>query len=84
MKKVVRIKNLDCANCAAALERAVAKIDGVNSVNVSFIGEKMTLDYDENKNVLDEIKTAAKKLEPDWEFIGLYSAGNDFLWIKTL
>ncbi|CDE21155.1 MAG: heavy metal-associated domain-containing protein [Candidatus Borkfalkiaceae bacterium] len=71
MKKVVRIKNLDCANCAAALERAVAKIDGVNSVNVSFIGEKMTLDYDENKNVLDEIKTAAKKLEPDWEFIGL-------------
>ena len=71
MKKVVRIKNLDCANCAAALERAVAKIDGVNSVNVSFIGEKMTLDYDENKNVLKEIKTAAKKLEPDWEFIGL-------------
>ena len=71
MKKVVRIKNLDCANCAAALERAVARIDGVNSVNVSFIGEKMTLDYDENKNVLDEIKTAAKKLEPDWEFIGL-------------
>ncbi len=71
MKKVVRIKNLDCANCAAALERAVAKIDGVNSVNVSFIGEKMTLDYDENKNVLEEIKTAAKKLEPDWEFIGL-------------
>ena len=71
MKNVVRIKNLDCANCAAALERAVAKIDGVNSVNVSFIGEKMTLDYDENKNVLDEIKTAAKKLEPDWEFIGL-------------
>ena len=71
MKKVVRIKNLDCANCAAALERAVAKIDGGNSVNVSFIGEKMTLDYDENKNVLDEIKTAAKKLEPDWEFIGL-------------
>ena len=71
MKNVVRIKNLDCANCAAALERAVAKIDGVNSVNVSFIGEKMTLDYDENKNVLEEIKTAAKKLEPDWEFIGL-------------
>lgn len=71
MKKVVRIKNLDCANCAAALERTVAKIDGVNSVNVSFIGEKMTLDYDENKNVLEEIKTAAKKLEPDWEFIGL-------------
>ncbi len=72
MKKVVRIKNLDCANCAMALERAVAKIDGVNSVSVSFVGEKMTLDYDETKeNVLENIKAAAKKLEPDWEFIGL-------------
>ena len=71
MKKVVRIKNLDCANCAAALERAVAKIDGVNSVNVSFIGEKMTVDFDETKNVIDESKATAKKLEPDWEFIGL-------------
>lgn len=71
MKKVVRIKNLDCANCAAALERAVAKIDGVNSVNVSFIGEKMTVRLDETKNVIDEIKATAKKLEPDWEFIGL-------------
>ena len=71
MKKMYMMEDLDCANCAAALERAVAKIDGVNSVNVSFIGEKMTLDYDENKNVLEEIKTAAKKLEPDWEFIGL-------------
>ena len=71
MKKMYMLEDLDCANCAAALERAVAKIDGVNSVNVSFIGEKMTLDYDENKNVLEEIKTAAKKLEPDWEFIGL-------------
>ena len=72
MKKVVRIKNLDCANCAMALERAVAKIDGVNSVSVSFVGEKMTLDYDETKeNVLENIKASAKKLEPDWEFIGL-------------
>ena len=40
MKKVVRVKNMDCANCAAALERAVAKIDGVTFVNVNFMGEK--------------------------------------------
>lgn len=72
MKKVVRIKNLDCANCAMALERAVSKIDGVNSVSVSFIGEKMILDYDENKSgVFESVKATAKKLEPDWEFIGL-------------
>ena len=72
MKKVVRIKNLDCANCAMALERAVAKLDGINSVNVSFVGEKMTLDYDETKEgVLAAVKATANKLEPDWELIGL-------------
>lgn len=71
MKKVVRIKNLDCANCAASLERAVAKIDGVRSVNVSFVGEKMVLDFDENKDVLEKVRAVANKLEPDWELIGL-------------
>ena len=55
-----------------ALERAVAKLDGINSVNVSFVGEKMTLDYDETKEgVLAAVKAAANKLEPDWELIGL-------------
>lgn len=72
MKKVVRVKNIDCANCAAALEREVAKIDGVTFVNVNFIGEKMTFEYDDNKpEVLVEIKKTANKLEPDWEIIGL-------------
>ncbi len=71
MKKVIRIKNLDCANCAASLERAVAKIDGVRSVNVSFVGEKMVLDFDENKDVLAKVRAVANKLEPDWELIGL-------------
>lgn len=71
MKKIVRIKNLDCANCAASLERAVAKIDGVRSVNVSFVGEKMVLDFDENKDVLAKVRAVANKLEPDWELIGL-------------
>ena len=72
MKKTVKVKNMDCANCAAALERAVAKIDGVTFVNVNFIGEKMTFEYDDNKpEVLVEIKKTANKLEPDWEIIGL-------------
>ena len=72
MKKVVRVKNMDCANCAAALERAVAKIDGVTFVYVKKKKKKMTFEYDDNKpEVLVEIKKTANKLEPDWEIIGL-------------
>ena len=63
---------MDCANCAAALERAVGKINGISFVNVNFVGERMTFEYDEHKaGVVDEVKKVAKKLEPDWEIIGL-------------
>ena len=37
MKKTFALEELDCANCAAKLERAVAKIEGVRSVTVSFL-----------------------------------------------
>ena len=37
MKKVFKLEDLDCANCAAKMERAIAKINGVASANVSFM-----------------------------------------------
>ena len=39
MKKVCKLEDLDCANCAAKMERAIAKIDGVESVNISFMAQ---------------------------------------------
>ena len=67
MKKTFPLENLDCANCAAKMERAVAGIDGVKSVSVSFIMQRMTLEADDA--CFDEIiKTAAakcRKIEPD-------------------
>ena len=37
MKKVYKLEDLDCANCAAKMERAVAKIEGVSSIHISLI-----------------------------------------------
>lgn len=73
MKKIVRIENLDCANCAAKLERALAKIDGINEVSINFMALKMMIDYDESKygEIVAAIKGAAKKVEPDCVFKGL-------------
>ena len=42
MKKSVKLIDLDCANCAAKIEDAVKKIDGVTSASVSFMAQKMT------------------------------------------
>lgn len=67
MKKVFKLEDLDCANCAAKMQDAISKIDGVNSVSVNFLAQKMTLDADDDK--FDEIlKKAVKtiaKVEPD-------------------
>ena len=66
MKKTFRLENLDCANCAAKIERSVQMVEGVNSVNVNFMTAKMNLELvDENSDsVIEEIKKTVKKIEP--------------------
>lgn len=44
MKKVFELEDLDCANCAAKMEDAIRKLDGVQSVTISFMAQKMTLE----------------------------------------
>ena len=44
MKKTYLLEGLDCANCAAEVERNVAKLDNVNSASVNFLTLKMVLD----------------------------------------
>ncbi len=64
-----KIKGLDCANCAAELERAIQKIDGVESATISFITERMNVELnEENKEkVMKLIKKTIRKEEPDVE-----------------
>lgn len=67
MKKRLSFTNLDCANCAAKMEAAIAKLDGVHSVSVSFFSQKMTLDADDERfdAILQEAAKICKKIEPD-------------------
>ncbi len=67
MKKVYRLEDLDCANCAAKMERAVAKIDGVNEVSISFMGQRMSIDADEGRfeEIMDRVVKVCKRVEPD-------------------
>ena len=67
MKKVINLEDLDCANCAANMECAVKKVEGVTNANVNFMMQRMTVEIDsENPQaVLAEIKKVCKKVEPD-------------------
>ena len=69
MKKRYNLVDLDCANCAAKMEEAIKKIDGVNTATVSFLTQKMTVDADDARfeEIMDEVEAVCKKVEPDCE-----------------
>ena len=71
MKKTFKLEDLDCANCAAKMEAAIKKLDGVKDVTVSFMTQKMTLEAEDER--FDEVVKAAvkciAKVEPDCRVI---------------
>lgn len=71
MKKVFKLEDLDCANCAAKMERAIAKIDGVDLATVNFLSQKLTIEANEAKfeDILKEVIKTCKKVEPDCRII---------------
>ncbi len=41
MQKIIRIRNLDCANCAREMEEELAEIKGLSAVSVDFINQRV-------------------------------------------
>jgi copper chaperone CopZ len=60
---------IDCANCAAKVEDAVKKIDGVKDARVNFMTQKFTLEADDDRfdDILKEAIKTGRKIEPDFE-----------------
>ena len=71
MKKTFKMVDLDCANCAAKMEEAIKKIDGVTNASVNFMTQKMTIEADDTKfdAVVKEAVKVCKKVEPDCEIV---------------
>ena len=67
MKKVFKMEDLDCANCAAKMEDAIRKLDGVQSVSVSYILQKLTLEAPDDRfdEILKQAVKLCRKVEPD-------------------
>ena len=69
MKKKYNIE-VDCANCAQKMEDATNKIEGIKSAVVSFMAQKMTVEFQggaDEKGVITEVLKACKKVERDCE-----------------
>ncbi len=71
MKKTFRMEDLDCANCAAKMEQAIAELPGVNKVTVSFMAQKLILDAEDDQfdDILKQAVKCVKKVDADCEVL---------------
>ncbi len=70
MEKILRFSGIDCANCAAKLEKKLGKIKNVDSLTLSFLASKiLVVAKDEHmEEVINEIYEVCKKNEPEMSF----------------
>ena len=69
MKKTYKI-DVDCANCANLMEDAARKTAGVANATVNFMTLKMNVEFEagqDPKSVMQQVRKACKKVEPDCE-----------------
>ncbi len=67
MKCIYQMENLDCANCAAKMEDAIRKIEGVEYVSISFIAQRITLEAADEvfESVLKKAAQAVRRVDGD-------------------
>lgn len=61
---------VDCANCAAKMEEAAQKTDGVREAVVSFMTQKMKVEFDDGADeaaVMKKVLKNCKRVEDDCE-----------------
>ena len=71
MRKVFKLDEIDCANCARELQEGLAKLDGVQSVSVNVMTQKLTLEADDAEfdAVLERVVDYTAENEPDCEIV---------------
>ena len=61
MKKKFKVEGMTCSACQSHVQKAVEKINGINTVNVNLLSNSMDVDFDENICKVEDIKTSVKK-----------------------
>jgi len=72
MKKSYKMKDVDCAHCAAEMTENIKKIPGVTDANVNFLMQKLSLEVEDGSNlddIMPMVVKACKKVDPECEVI---------------
>ena len=67
MKKKFRLEGLECANCAAKMEKAINELDGVKEATVNFVTTKLVIEAEDEKmtEIIKSTEKIVKNIEPD-------------------
>lgn len=71
MKKTFKLEELDCANCAAKMERAINDLEDVTAATVNFMAQKLVVEIPDEKfdATMELVKKAIAKVDPECEII---------------
>lgn len=71
MKKTYNLEDLDCAVCAEKMANAIRKIDGVETAEVSFLMQKLTISAADDRfdDIMKQVVKTCKKVEPDCKIL---------------
>ena len=69
MKKSYKVKGMDCAACAAKMERRCAKAEGVKRLSLNFMSERLTIEAEDAAFQEAEAAVLAllRRFEPEWQ-----------------
>ncbi|MCL2120904.1 MAG: cation transporter [Clostridiales bacterium] len=71
MKKTFLLEDLDCALCAAKMEKAIGKLEGVESASINFMTRKLSLSVVDSlfDSTLEQAQKIITKIEPDCRIV---------------
>ena len=67
MKKTFMLEDLECAHCAAKMEEAIRRLEGVTAANINFFAQKLTIEAEDARfdEIMKQAADACRKVEPD-------------------
>ncbi len=71
MKKVYKLNNLGCANCANVMSEKISSLDGVKKAKVNFMLSKLTVEVEDESKMpsKEELANIIKSVENYCEIV---------------
>ena len=70
-KRLFKLTDIDCAHCAAKIEKNIRRINGVVNADVVFLTQTVTIEANDEdfERIINEAAKIVKKIEPDCELV---------------